>query len=67
MGHIRVRGGGPANGVMKHPGRVMAGGMVLAGIVLFFSSAFCVPASGHNRDPATQPDDGWIMGGGWMD
>ena len=52
--NIRVRGGNP-NGVMKLPGRVMAGGVVLAGGFLFFCSP-CAAASGPQPDPRPTRD-----------
>ena len=51
---IRVRGGTP-NGVMKLPGRVMAGGVVPAGV--FFCFFVCVAASGSHLDPRPTRDN----------
>ena len=55
IGGVLVRERG-TNGVMKLPGRVMAGGVVLAGVfvvVVFFSVAACQrnPALRPTRDP----------------
>ena len=56
---IRVRVGGTPNGVMKLPGRVMAGGVVPAGgFCFFFLFLFAPPRPGPSRTrdpPATHP------------